>query len=45
MAQKKHEVIAEILSDYEKLANMVLHQLDEVKRLISPWSNFRGKSS
>ena len=35
MAQKKHEVIAEIISDYEKLANMVLHQLDEVKKLVS----------
>jgi phosphate transport system protein len=35
MSQKKHEAIAEILSDYEKLANMVLNQLDEVKKLIS----------
>ena len=35
MTQKKHEAIAEILSDYEKLANMVLSQLDEVKKLIS----------
>lgn len=35
MAQRKHEVIAEILSDYEKLANMVLSQLDEVKKLIA----------
>jgi phosphate transport system protein len=35
MTQKKHEVIANILSDYEKLANMVLNQLDEVKKLIS----------
>lgn len=35
MAQKKHEAIADILSDYEKLANMVLNQLDEVKKLIS----------
>jgi len=35
MSQKKHEVIAEILSDYEKLANAVLNQLDEVKKLLS----------
>lgn len=35
MSQKKHEAIADILSDYEKLANMVLNQLDEVKKLIS----------
>lgn len=35
MPQRKHEVIAEILSDYEKLANMVLNQLDVVKKLIS----------
>jgi len=35
MSQKKHEVIAEILTDYETLANMVLNQLDEVKKLIS----------
>jgi phosphate transport system protein len=35
MAQKKDEAILNILSDYEKLANMVLNQLDEVKKLIS----------
>lgn len=35
MSQKKHEAIAEILSDYEKLANRVLHQLDEVKKWVS----------
>jgi phosphate transport system protein len=35
MSQKKHEAIAEILADYEKLANMVLNQLDEVKKLIT----------
>lgn len=35
MSQKKHEAIVEILSDYEKLANMVLNQLDEVKKLVS----------
>jgi phosphate transport system protein len=35
MAQKKDEAILKILSDYEKLANMVLNQLDEVKKLIS----------
>ena len=35
MSQKKFEAIANILSDYEKLANLVLNQLDEVKRLIS----------
>jgi len=35
MSQKKHEAIADILSDYEKLANRVLHQLDEVKKLIA----------
>lgn len=35
MAQKKDEAILSILSDYEKLANLVLYQLDEVKKLIS----------
>lgn len=35
MAQKKDEAILSILSDYEKLANLVLNQLDEVKKLIS----------
>ncbi|HAH23796.1 MAG TPA: hypothetical protein DCL77_08570, partial [Prolixibacteraceae bacterium] len=43
MAQKKHEVIAEIIADYEKLANMVLHQLDEVKKLISTSEQLPGK--
>jgi len=42
MSQKKHEVIAEILADYEKLANMVLHQLDEVKNLISTGQLLKG---
>lgn len=35
MTQRKHEAIAEIMSDYEKLANSVLGQLDEVGKLIS----------
>lgn len=35
MSQKKHEAIVDILSDYENLANMVLNQLDEVRRLVS----------
>ncbi|HEY3371084.1 MAG TPA: phosphate uptake regulator PhoU [Prolixibacteraceae bacterium] len=43
MAQKKHEVIAEILSDYEKLANQVLSQLDEVKKLIASSEQLPGK--
>lgn len=43
MTQKKHEVIADILSDYEKLANMVLSQLDEVKKLISNAELLHGK--
>ena len=43
MSQKKHEVIADILSDYEKLANMVLNQLDEVKKLISTAERLPGK--
>lgn len=43
MSQKKHEAIAEILSDYEKLANRVLSQLDEVKKLISNSEPFPGK--
>lgn len=34
MSQKKHEAIDDILSDYEKLANMVLNQLDEIKKSI-----------
>ena len=44
MSQKKHEVIADILSDYEKLANMVLNQLDEVKKLISTANRLPGKN-
>lgn len=43
MPQKKHEVIAEILSDYETLANMVLNQLDEVKKMISTVEPIEGK--
>lgn len=35
MPQKKHEAIAEILSDYENLANVVLGQLDHVKKLLN----------
>ena len=35
MTLKKDEAFNSILSDYEKLANLVLSQLDEVKRLIS----------
>jgi len=35
MTLKKDEAIHDILSDYEKLANKVLSQLDEVKKLIS----------
>lgn len=35
MTLKKDEAILDILSDYEKLANKVLSQLDEVKKLIS----------
>lgn len=35
MTQKKEEAIQNILSDYEKLANMVLNQLDFVEKLIS----------
>lgn len=43
MSQKKHEVIAEILSDYETLANMVLNQLDEVRKLLSTGELLKGK--
>jgi len=43
MPQKKHEVIAEILFDYETLANMVLNQLDEVKKMISAVEPLEGK--
>jgi len=35
MSQKKEEAIQNILSDYEKLANLVLNQLDFVEKLIS----------
>ena len=35
MPQKKEEVIQDILADYEKLANMVLSQLDVVEKIIS----------
>jgi len=35
MTLKKDEAIQDILFDYEKLANKVLYQLDEVKKLIS----------
>lgn len=35
MPQKKEEAIQNILSDYEKLANLVLNQLDFVEKLIS----------
>jgi len=35
MTLKKDEAFHSILSDYEKLANLVLSQLDEVKSLIS----------
>lgn len=42
MSQKKHEAIAEILSDYEKLANMVLNQLDEVKKMILGGNELSG---
>jgi len=35
MTLKKDEAIHNILADYEKLANLVLNQLDEVKKLIS----------
>ena len=43
MSQKKHEAISEIMSDYEKLANRVLNQLDEVKKLISAEDQLPGK--
>jgi len=35
MPQKKEEVIQDILADYERLANMVLNQLDVVEKIIS----------
>jgi phosphate transport system protein len=35
MPQKKDEAILSIISDYEKLANLVLHQLDVVEKLIA----------
>lgn len=34
MPQKKDEAILNIIADYEKLANLVLHQLDIVQKLI-----------
>lgn len=34
MSQKKEEAIQNIISDYEKLANLVLNQLDFVEKLI-----------
>lgn len=40
MPQKKDEAINSILKDYENLANQVLNQLDEVKKLISSGENF-----
>ena len=35
MPQKKDEAISNIIADYEKLANLVLHQLDIVEELIA----------
>ncbi len=35
MTLKKHDAISEILSDYEKLANLVLNQLDGIKNLLN----------
>jgi len=35
MTQKKDEAISNIIADYEKLANLVLHQLDIVEELIA----------
>ena len=35
MSQKKDEAIQSILTDYEKLANLVLNQLDEIEKMIS----------
>ncbi|HNX54249.1 MAG TPA: PhoU domain-containing protein [Prolixibacteraceae bacterium] len=35
MPQKKEEAIQDILADYEKLANLVLNQLDVVEKLIA----------
>ena len=35
MLQKKEKAILDILADYEKLANLVLNQLDVVEKLIS----------
>lgn len=43
MVQRKHEAIADIMSDYEKLANKVLNQLDEVNKLISVSGQLPGK--
>jgi phosphate transport system protein len=41
MPQKKDEAFLRILSDYENLANMVLKQLDEVKKMISEMNQLR----
>jgi len=35
MPQKKDEAISNIIADYEKLANLVLHQLDIIEELIA----------
>lgn len=43
MPQKKHEAIAEIIADYEKLANMVLGQLDDVKGLLTREQGLPGE--
>ncbi|MBC8006069.1 MAG: hypothetical protein H7X84_11385 [Verrucomicrobia bacterium] len=43
MVQRKHEAIVDIMSDYEKLANKVLNQLDEVSKLISVSGQLPGK--
>lgn len=43
MAQKKDEAILRILADYENLANMVLNQLDEVKKMISTGNLYPGE--
>ena len=35
MSQKKDEAIVNIIADYEKLANLVLRQLDILEKLIA----------
>jgi len=35
MTLRKDEAINDILTDYEKLANLVLSQLDEIEKLIT----------